>query len=197
MKYCKIRQSHWWNTWIVMLCRNGELTHSCFNKERTQLLCLIGFIADEKQGKWELLNHYRAITNIADQNALQEQPHNNHKVHFLERQRNSAMVNSSALSNIEHDQLEKNSYCLTHICCLPAFTDHNCGEISCQELNWGRCKSDSPPLMPSVEFKSEARVNPIWIDDGCNIIFEKFGKKKNKMTPDWFSWDARLQLLCS
>ena len=104
MKYCKIRQSHWWNTWIVMLCRNGELTHSCFNKERTQLLCLIGFIADEKQGKWELLNHYRAITNIADQNALQEQPHNNHKVHFLEKQTNSAMKNCSALSNVEHEQ---------------------------------------------------------------------------------------------
>ena len=36
-----------------------------------------GFIVDEKWGKQESLNHYRIITNIADQNALQEQPHNN------------------------------------------------------------------------------------------------------------------------
>ena len=36
-----------------------------------------GFIVDEKRGKQESLNHYRIITNVADQNALQEQPHNN------------------------------------------------------------------------------------------------------------------------
>jgi hypothetical protein len=41
-----------------------------------------GFIVDEKRGKQESLNHYRIITNVADQNALQEQPHNNHKVGF-------------------------------------------------------------------------------------------------------------------
>ena len=33
------------------------------------------FIVNEKRGKQESLNHYRIITNIADQNALQEQPH--------------------------------------------------------------------------------------------------------------------------
>jgi hypothetical protein len=32
----------------------------------------IGFIVDEKRGKQESLNHYRIITNIADQKALQE-----------------------------------------------------------------------------------------------------------------------------
>ena len=41
-----------------------------------------GFIVNEKRGKQESLNHYRIITNVADQNALQEQPHNNHKVNF-------------------------------------------------------------------------------------------------------------------
>ena len=51
-----------------------------------------------------MLNHYRIITNVADQNALQEQPHNNHKVNFLEKQCDSAMKNCSALSNVEHEQ---------------------------------------------------------------------------------------------
>jgi hypothetical protein len=35
--------------------------------------------------------------NIADQNALQEQPHNTHKVGFVEKQRNAAMKTFSAL----------------------------------------------------------------------------------------------------
>ena len=34
------------------------------------------FIVNEKQGKQESLNHYRIITNVADQNALQEWLHN-------------------------------------------------------------------------------------------------------------------------
>ena len=41
-----------------------------------------GFIVNEKQGKQVSLNHYGIITNIADQNALQEQLHNNHKEIF-------------------------------------------------------------------------------------------------------------------
>ena len=61
-----------------------------------------GFIVNEKQGKQKSLNHYRIITKIADQNALQEQPHNTHKINFLERQRNAAMKNRSAQSNVEH-----------------------------------------------------------------------------------------------
>ena len=61
-----------------------------------------GFIAVKKQGKQESLNHYRIITNVAVQKDLQEQPHNTHKVSFLERQCNSAM-NYSALSNVEHE----------------------------------------------------------------------------------------------
>ena len=40
-------------------------------------LVWFGFIVDEKWGKQESLNHYGIITNIVDQNALQEQPHNN------------------------------------------------------------------------------------------------------------------------
>ena len=61
-----------------------------------------GFIVNEKQGKQESLNHHRINTNVADQNALQEQSHNTHKVNFLVRQHNSAMENCSALSNVEH-----------------------------------------------------------------------------------------------
>ena len=44
-----------------------------------------GLIVSEKRGKQESLNHYRIITNVADQNALQEQPHNIHKVNILEK----------------------------------------------------------------------------------------------------------------
>ena len=44
-----------------------------------------GFIVNEKRGKQESLNQYRVITNVADQNALQEQPHNIHKVNILEK----------------------------------------------------------------------------------------------------------------
>ena len=63
-----------------------------------------GFIVNEKQGKQESLNHYRIISNVADQNALQELTHNTHTVDFLEEQCNSAMMNYSALSNLEHSQ---------------------------------------------------------------------------------------------
>ena len=59
--------------------------------------CLVWFVVSEKRGKWELLNHYRIIMNVADQNAIQEQPHNTHKVNILEKQCDSAMKNCSAL----------------------------------------------------------------------------------------------------
>ena len=52
-----------------------------------------------------MLNHYRIITNVADQNAVQEQPHNTHKVGFVEKQYDSAMKNCSAPSNVEHEQI--------------------------------------------------------------------------------------------
>ena len=42
--------------------------------------------------------------NVADQSALQEQPHNTHKVNILEKQCDSAMKNCSAPSNVEHEQ---------------------------------------------------------------------------------------------
>ena len=41
-----------------------------------------GFIVDEKRGKQESLNHYRIITNVADQNALQECPLNTQQCRF-------------------------------------------------------------------------------------------------------------------
>ena len=52
-----------------------------------------------------MLNQYRIITNIADQNALQEQPHNTHKVNILGKQYDSATKNCSALSNVEQEQI--------------------------------------------------------------------------------------------
>ena len=59
-----------------------------------------GFIVNEKRGKQESLNHYRIITNIADQQDLQEQAHNIHKVGYLERYYNLAMKICSAQSNV-------------------------------------------------------------------------------------------------
>ena len=55
---------------------------------RKELNCggLVWFVVNEKHGKQESLNHYRIITNVADQNALQEQPHNICKAGFLEKQ---------------------------------------------------------------------------------------------------------------
>jgi hypothetical protein len=47
-------------------------THSRFNKERIQLCCMVWFVVSEKQGKQELLHHYRYIMDIADQIASQE-----------------------------------------------------------------------------------------------------------------------------
>ena len=52
-----------------------------------------------------MLNHYRIITNVADQNAVQEQPHNTHKVGFVEKQYDSAMKKCSAPSNVEQEQI--------------------------------------------------------------------------------------------
>jgi hypothetical protein len=59
------------------------------------------------------------MTNIADQNALRERPHNNHKVDFLEKQSNSAMKNCSAPSNVEHEQPKQILFIsLTFVVCL-------------------------------------------------------------------------------
>ena len=74
------------------------------------------FIVNEKRGKQESLNHYRIITNVADQNALKEQPHNTHKVGFVEKQCDSAMKNCSALSNVEPEQIL--SISLMFVVCL-------------------------------------------------------------------------------
>ena len=42
---------------------------------------------------------------IADQNAIQEQPHNTHKVCFVEKQCDSAMKNCSAQLYVEYEQI--------------------------------------------------------------------------------------------
>ena len=43
--------------------------------------------------------------NVADQNALQEQPHKTHKANILEKQCDSAMKNCSAPSNVDQEQI--------------------------------------------------------------------------------------------
>jgi hypothetical protein len=86
---------------------------------------------------------------VADQKALQHWPHTIYKVDFLEKQCHAAM-NYSDLPNVEHEQPKQNSCHLSHICCLPAFTDERCGEISWQELNRGKSKSDTPCFVQRV-----------------------------------------------
>ena len=54
-----------------------------------------------------MLHHFRIISNVPDQKALQEWVHNIHKVNILVRQSNSAMKNCSAPSNVEHEQPEQ------------------------------------------------------------------------------------------
>ena len=44
-------------------------------KDSIMVFCLI-LLLMVKRGKQESLNHFRIITNVAHQNALQEQPHN-------------------------------------------------------------------------------------------------------------------------
>jgi hypothetical protein len=133
-----------------------------------------GFIVNEKRGKQESLNHYRIITNVADQNALHEQSYNNYKVNFLEKRRNSAIKNCWALSNVDYEQPKQRSCHLIHICCLPAFTEETvenhhgksktCASANQTHLAWWRV----------FDFKSgyEHRINPIWIHDSSNIIHE-------------------------
>ena len=43
--------------------------------------------------------------NVADQDALQEQPHKTHKINILGKQCDSAMKKCSAPSNVEHEQI--------------------------------------------------------------------------------------------
>jgi hypothetical protein len=71
------------------------------------LFGLVWFVVIEKQGKLVSLNHYRTILDVAHQKALQERPHNTHKVGFLEKECNAAMKKHSALSNFRHEQLKK------------------------------------------------------------------------------------------
>ena len=150
-------------------------THTVIST-RKRLNSGVWFVVNERQGKLESLNHFRNIMEVSNQKALQEQPHNIHKVNFLESQYNSAMSNS-AQSNVEHEQPKQNSCHLTYICCLPAFTDESCRETSWQELNWGKLNQTHPAWCRGFEFKSELkqRVNPIWIHEKSIIIRDKVG----------------------
>ena len=112
---------------------------------RKGLNCFVWCVVSEKRGKWELLNHYRIITNVANQNAIQEQPHNTPKVNILEKQ----FSNEELLSSVKC-RTWTNTFCLTHLCCPSSFTDKNCGGMAWQELNQGQCKSDSPCLMQRI-----------------------------------------------
>jgi hypothetical protein len=69
------------------------------------LFGLTCFVVIEKQGKQEMLSHYRIIMDVDLQNALQKGPQNTHNIDFLAKQFNAAMKNYYALSNVEHEQL--------------------------------------------------------------------------------------------
>ena len=74
------------------------------------------------------------------------------------------MKNYSVPSNVEHEQPQKNSSHLSHVCCLPAVTDENCGGTSWQEIYSGQFESETPCLVQrgfEVKSEPEQRVNPI------------------------------------
>ena len=103
-----------------MLCSNEELSHTAVSTRKGfNYGVWFSFIVNEKRGKQESLNHFRIITNVAHQKALQEWPHKIHKVNFLEKQCNLAMKNFSAQSNVEHEQPEQILIIsLTFVVCL-------------------------------------------------------------------------------
>ena len=76
-------------------------THTQLFQQRKDSIMMSGLcFCQWTQCKQESLNHYRIITNIADQQDLQEQAHNIHKVGYLERYYNLAMKICSAQSNV-------------------------------------------------------------------------------------------------
>jgi hypothetical protein len=88
--------------------------------------------------------------NIANQNSLQECPHNIHKVDFLEKQCNAAMKNCSALSNLNMNNPNKIlAALLTFVVCL-LLQMKTVEKTSWQEQNQGKCKSDIPCLVQRV-----------------------------------------------
>ena len=117
---------------------------------------------------------------------------------FLEKQFNLAM-NYSVPSNLEHEQSKKILVILLKfVVCLLL-------QMKAVEKHHGKSKTGASANETHLawcrgcEFKSgcEQRVNPIWIHDSSIIISEKVGKNINKITSDYFSWHARLHLLCS
>ena len=91
--------------------------------------------------------------NVDSQKVFQELPHTMDNVDFPERQWYAAMKTYWGPSNRKILITWTNSCHLTHVCCLPAFTDEKYGETSWQELNRGKCKSDTPCLVQRLWFK--------------------------------------------
>ena len=114
---------------------------------RKGLNCFVWFVVSEKRGKWELLNHYRIIMNSAWSKCLIGAA----TQYSQGKYPGEAMwfSNEELLSSVKC-RTRTNSFHLTHICCPSAFTDENYGGMSWQELNWGKCKSDTPCLVQSV-----------------------------------------------
>jgi hypothetical protein len=64
---------------------------------------LVWFVVNEKRGKQDSLNHNRMTMDISSQKALQEWLHTIHNLDSLEKQCIAAIMNYSALSNVEHE----------------------------------------------------------------------------------------------
>ena len=141
---------------------------------------LVWFVINEKQGKLMSLTYYRIIMdmhNVANQKALQEWPQNTWQHRFSWEA--ILCSNEELLSSVKLRSWATltNSCHLTHISCLPAYTDENYGETSWQEQN--RAYANQTHILASVATTScllgttawyrgfeskigcEQRINPI------------------------------------
>ena len=176
-------------------------SHAAVSTRREFNHCVwFGFIVDEKRGKQESLNHYRIIMNVADQNALQEQLHNNHKVDSVEKQRNSTMK-YSALSNEEHEQILSSHSHLLSTCFYRWKLWRNIMAIA----KPGQVQIRHTFLMKRVwvqewlwtNSQSKKSQSNIFMTSVKSSVKVEVGKNPNKMTSHCFSGDMRLQLLSS
>ena len=125
--------------------------------------------------------------NVADQNALQERSHNTHKVGFVEKQCDSAMKKYSAPSNFKDEQLRQNSCHLTHVCCLPVFTDVNCRENIMARAKLGQVQIRHI-LLDAEGLSARENTESIQYEFMMQVISSmKTGGGKNKIASHCFS----------
>jgi hypothetical protein len=139
MKFFKIRLCHCCKNMNSDVIQQWRTHMHLFQQGRDSIVWLN--CCQWKQGKQESLNHYRIITNIADQKAYR----------------------SGHTTSIRQVFWRGNVMQQWRTAQLSQFFNIN----NPNELNWVQCKSDTPAGCKGFELKNEPwqRVNPIWIND--------------------------------